>query len=79
MTWNYRIVRYRNPEHGYGLHEVYYDQFSTIVNIGAAPASFVAHPEEGAAGIIKSLERALKEAQERPVLNESDLKLNEGA
>lgn len=70
MTWNYRIVRYRQVGAGYGLHEVYYDDKLNVVSMTESPACFVAHIEEGPQGIIKSLTLALKDAQERPVLDE---------
>ena len=70
MTWNYRIVKYHDPNQGYGLHEVYYDQQGEPVTIGAAPAIFVTDMEDGPEGIVTNLKKALNDAQTRAVLDE---------
>lgn len=72
MSWNFRIIHYRKPEAGYGLHEVYYNEGGTVVNMGAAPAIFVADQTDGPSHIIDFLKRALDDAQQRPVLEEPD-------
>lgn len=70
MTWNYRVVRYRERGAGYGLHEVYYNDNGEPVTMGAAPAIFCADAEEGPDAIATMLTRALKDAKERGVLDE---------
>jgi hypothetical protein len=40
-TWNYRIVRYRDPDQGYGLHEVHYSASGREVLMSVEPAVFV--------------------------------------
>jgi hypothetical protein len=72
MSWNYRIVHYRAPQVGYGLHEVYYNDKGEPVTMGAGPATFVAFDEEGPPSIVKALENALRDAKEREVLEEPD-------
>ena len=72
MSWNYRIVRYRNPEDGYGLHEVFYDDNQRVVTITETPARFACLPNKGPGGVIKYLEMALKDARERDILEAPD-------
>lgn len=66
MTWNYRIVHYKD---GFGLHEVYYDAAGLPWGMTDAPVRFTCDDDEGPAGIIESLKRALKDARERPVFD----------
>ena len=67
--WNYRIVRYRDGS-GYGLHEVHYDAYGSVVLMGARPAAFVLYEDEDVGGIVASLERALRDAREGSVIEE---------
>jgi len=78
-TWNYRIVRRAMPgnmqktwgEYHYGLHEVHYDDEGNPVARGEPLAGFGGDdPSEVVAG----LERAIRDAKERPVLNEWDIR-----
>ncbi len=72
MTWNYRIVRRFYHEFlGYGLHEVYYDNDGNPSSMTVDPIISV-DEEEGPAGIISSLERALDDAKNRPVFDEPE-------
>jgi hypothetical protein len=41
MTWNYRIVRYKN-EDAYGLHEVFYNRAGGVFHPVTELASFIA-------------------------------------
>ena len=70
MTWNYRLIR-----HGeyVALHEVYYDGGGKVTSWTADPISFVADLDEGAEGVIGSLEMALADARKYPVLIASEL------
>ena len=64
MTWNYRLVQYADNA-GYGLHEVYYNKAGEPTDRTSDPIGFVGDtPEE----VIKSMEVALKDAKERPLL-----------
>ena len=56
-----------------GLHEVYYDDQGTPVMMTEQPVGFVASAEEGAQGLIRSLELALQDAQNRPILDSRDI------
>jgi YD repeat-containing protein len=67
MSWNYRIVKYKNKD--YGLHEVYYDKQGRIVDRTEDPI-ISCYSEEGPEGIIKSLRMALKDAKTREVLDD---------
>ena len=71
MTWNYRIIRHK--EGHFALHEVYYDDAGNPNGMTANPISFRSDSDEGSEGIAISLERALKDARERPVLGISDI------
>ena len=62
MSWNYRIVHYRNE--GYGLHEVY-DDAGKPISMTRNPTTFVSWDEEGRQGIISALELALVLAAQR--------------
>jgi hypothetical protein len=65
MSWNYRIVK--RCDGSYGLHEVFYDDASAPRAMTERPIHFETNAEEGPAGIVASLEMALKDARERPV------------
>lgn len=64
-TWNYRIVRYANGT-GYGLHEVYYGDGQPN-GMTVEPSYFV---DDTPDGLIADMEVALRDARERPVLDE---------
>lgn len=68
--WNYRIVRYHRRADGYGLHEVHYNDAGKPVAMTARGACFHADMEEGPTAIVRMLGKALKDAQERGVLEE---------
>ena len=70
MSWNYRII-----DHGdhLALHEVHYDEAGAVKAYTADAIEFVADPEEGPADIVGSLERALTNARDLPVLKAEDL------
>lgn len=67
MTWNYRIIRH--TEGHLALHEVYYDDNGKPDRVTAEPITFVAEYGEGTMGLIASLEMALTDARENPVLD----------
>jgi hypothetical protein len=71
-TWNYRIIRHHEPEVWFGLHEVYYDDQGRPESYTADPISFVCDGDEGPEGITKSLRLALSDAEQRPLLDESE-------
>lgn len=65
--WNYRVIRYADG--GYGLHEVYYNiEGDNKESWTLEPISFTCGEEEGQQGIVESLKRALRDAENRPVL-----------
>lgn len=70
MTWNYRLIRH--DEH-IALHEVFYDDGGKITGWTADAISFVADLDEGAEGVISSLEMALADARRHPVLIANEL------
>lgn len=72
MAWNYRIL-----DHGewLALHEVYYDDAGEPNGWTVDAITFGAHSDEGAEGVIASLEMALADARKRPVLKVVDGKL----
>ena len=70
-TWNDRVVR--DDEGDVGLHEVYDDDQGTPVMMTEQPVRFVASAEEGVQGLIRSLELALQDAPNRPVLDIGDI------
>lgn len=67
MSWSYRILRH--PDGSVALHEVYFHEDGQPHSYAEPPASFVLDGDEGPQGIIASLERALRDARERPVLD----------
>lgn len=70
-TWNYRIVRHeRGRENEWlGLHEVHYED-GKPVGVTADPVRFVS--DVSIEDLVASLERALADAGERPVLDFED-------
>ena len=69
--WNYRVVRYRMGD-GFGLHEVYYGDDGKPDGMTRDPL-VACDAEEGPDGIRKSLELALKDTLERPILDEAEV------
>lgn len=67
MTWNYRVIQY--DDGSFGLHEVFYDDNGKPNACTESAAGFVPCAEEGLEGIIKSLENALNDAGQYPVLD----------
>ena len=68
MSWNYRIVRYRNNE-GFGLHEVYYDADGMPWGMTEDAVRFVCDAEEGPSGVKGSLLMAQSDSIKRPILD----------
>jgi len=66
MSWHYQILHHDCGHPWYGLHEVY--EFADSRSWTENPATFTCHPHEGTDGIIKSLEMALADAKQYPVL-----------
>jgi hypothetical protein len=71
MSWNYRIVKYKDGT-GYGLHEVFYDKGGQPTGMGERPASFGCGEDEDPESIHKSLRKASADAIKRPTLIEPD-------
>ena len=70
-TWNYRVVRHgRGTESEWlGLHEVHYED-GKPVGATAEPVRFVS--DVSIEDLVASLERALSDSRERPVLDFED-------
>ncbi len=64
MTWNYRAVRH--PDGYVALHEAYYDKDGRIVNWSQNPVRFGG---DDLAELISSLEAALKDVKDRPIVD----------
>lgn len=78
MVWNYRLVlddTDTDPErHHIGLHEVYYDRKTGILEAWTQDSiNFVCDAEEGEKGIQLSLSRALTDTLKLPMLKASEL------
>ena len=69
MTWNYRIVRYKDPDFGYGLHEVYYNEDGSVWAMSKDPDGFVGDSREE---LVETLIRAVGAAKRSPVFIEPD-------
>lgn len=67
MTWNYRIIDFGTHR---ALHEVHYDGDRPVA-YSEAPATFACDPDQD--DIAGSLEVALRDARERPMLNVDDI------
>lgn len=74
MTWHYRLILHDGDLRGLwiGLHEVYFEG-DTVTGWTEDAVAFQCDAEEGPEGLIRSLEQALRDARERPMLRESDL------
>jgi hypothetical protein len=71
--WNYRIVRHHHEgEEWFGLHEVHYENGRPIA-VTENPITFVCDGDEGPKAIARALERALLDAETRPVLDETEI------
>lgn len=71
MSWNYRIVRYRENK-GFGLHEVYYDAKGKPWSMTENPARFTCDADEGPRAIEEALMIARTDARKRPVFDEPE-------
>src|SRR3954462_15420494 len=72
MTWDYRIVKYRDNT-GCGLHEVFYDNETERPRaIKQKPSSFCVSKDETPEDLIKSLELALMDAKHQTVLDDPE-------
>lgn len=71
MTWNYRVVKYKDGS-GIGLHEVYYNKAGEPYCMTEAPINFTCETDEGISDIVHCLELALKDIRKYPVLKEPE-------
>lgn len=70
MNWRYGIIHHIDTEIGdewYSLHEIYDEKIWTV-----EPVGFVASSDEGAEGVIASLEMALRDAKDGQILDVID-------
>jgi len=72
MAWNYRVLRH--PDGHLALHEVYYDNAGKPISYTAKPIHFAVDEDEGLPGLTASLELALRDAKERPILDVSEIR-----
>lgn len=76
MTWNYRIIHHDTDldptQHWLGVHEVFYDD-GAVTSWTRDAVNFVCDPDEGAEGLIRSLEQALQDVRSQSVLRERQL------
>ena len=78
MSWNYRILHHPEPDGGdyLALHEVYYDDKANPNGGTEEPIEFISglngqSLELARADLINSLEMALRDAREHPILDAS--------
>lgn len=71
MSWNYRVLRHLDGS--LALHEVYYRK-GKPVSCTLNPVCFGVDGDEGLQGLIASLELALRDARERPILDVASFK-----
>lgn len=69
MSWNYRVVKYRDGS-GYGLHEVFYDDEGKAYAMTERPVGFACDPEEGPLSIALQLLKAHEDASELDIFDE---------
>jgi len=71
LVWNYRIVHVPNEwkEVEYGIYEVFYSEDNKPFARTQDPVDFASDTPEN---LIKSLQRALEDAQKYPVLEDSE-------
>jgi hypothetical protein len=70
MSWNYRLVRYRDGS-GYGLHEIFYDGDGQPTGMTEQPISFGCDRNEDAVKeISEALTLALNDVTNRPIFDE---------
>lgn len=68
MSWNYRIVKYKD-EDAYGLHEVFYNEAGEAWSMTERPVGFVGDTK---IEVLDSLSRAFADASQRPVFQEPE-------
>lgn len=72
MSWDYRIVKYKDGS-GYGLHEVYYDDAGVAWSMTDQPVGFTCHDyEDPKQSIADQLVMAKTNARLRPIFDEPD-------
>jgi len=68
MSWNYRIVRYKDGS-GFGVHEVYYDGCGKPSSMTEQPVPFCGDTLKD---VRESLKLAHADARRRPVFDEPE-------
>lgn len=69
MTWNYRIVKYKNAP-GWGVHEVYYNENQEPFAMTEEPCRF--YSDDSVRDLQKALKLAYDDAIKHPVLYEPE-------
>lgn len=73
--WNYRIVKVvRGGEPSFGVYEVYYNDIGMPNARTENPVTFECDYDEGSNTIADMLQKALKNALEKPVLSDDCFK-----
>lgn len=67
MSWNYRIVKYRDKTRGFGLHEVYYTKKGKARAMSAEPVCFEGNTKKD---LKWALSTAFSDALHRPIFKE---------
>jgi len=72
MSWNYRIIEFKDPNTGpwRAIHEVFYDDNQKPKLYAEFPAGVIASEDEKLADVLDMMRKAL----DRPVLFETDFK-----
>jgi hypothetical protein len=68
MSWNYRVVRYKDGS-GYGVHEVYYDGAGKACSMTEQPIPFRGDTLKD---IRESLKMANADAKRQPIFDEPE-------
>ena len=66
MSWHYRVMRH--PEGHLAVHEVYCDEAGQPNGWSQEPTTFIGDGADALQEVITALERALKDARQRPIL-----------
>jgi hypothetical protein len=69
MSWNYRLVRYKDDPESIGLHEVFYNDAGEAWAMTERPVGFAGPNVEE---VVASLELALRDAKNKPVFQEPE-------
>lgn len=72
MSWNYQVIKYADPDEGYGLHELHYDANGEVVR-WTERGSVVGNTRES---IVAQLLQMRVDAKHRPIFDEAEWQRN---